>query len=118
MHTAVAPVVARLVADSKDGYLIPTTVDNQYGERSSAIGKQFGLLKTRLGFGPEHVFHSIRKTVATLLEDAQCPRGDRSSHHWPRQAHNDLWAVFGRLQHRHTSVSGSRRPCGIEAHHQ
>ena len=36
-----APVVARLVADSKDGYLIPTTVDNQYGERSSAIGKRF-----------------------------------------------------------------------------
>jgi integrase len=75
VHTALAPVVARLVADSKDGYLIPTTVDNQYGERSSAIGKRFGLLKTRMGFGPEHVFHSIRKTVATLLEDAQCPEG-------------------------------------------
>ena len=28
-----------------------------------------------MGFGPEHVFHSIRKTVATLLEDAQCPQG-------------------------------------------
>ena len=39
------------------------------------LASDFGLLKTRLGFGPEHVFHSIRKTVATLLEDAQCPEG-------------------------------------------
>jgi integrase len=28
-----------------------------------------------MGFGPPYVLHSIRKTVATLLEDAGCPEG-------------------------------------------
>ena len=54
---------------------MPPARRNQFYERSAAIGKRFDRLKTRLGFGPEHVFHSIRKTVATLLEDAQCPEG-------------------------------------------
>lgn len=64
-----------MVADSKDGYLIPVSTQNQYDERSAPIGKRFGRMKAEMGFGPEHVFHSIRKTVATLLEDAQCPEG-------------------------------------------
>jgi integrase len=74
-HSAITALVARLVTSSKDGYLIPSSTKNQYDERSAAIGKRFGRLKAELGFGPEHVFHSIRKTVATLLEDAQCPEG-------------------------------------------
>ena len=28
-----------------------------------------------MGFGPEHVFHSIRKTVITIFENAGCPEG-------------------------------------------
>jgi hypothetical protein len=32
--------------------------------------KRFGRLKTAAGFGPELVFHSIRKLVATQLEQA------------------------------------------------
>jgi integrase len=36
---------------------------------------RFGRLKTRLGYGPGLVFHSIRKTVSTLFEDAQVPEG-------------------------------------------
>jgi integrase len=43
---------------------------NKYADRSNAIGKRFGRLKTAAGFGASHVFHSIRKTVATMLEDA------------------------------------------------
>ena len=58
-----------------DGYLIPVSTQNQYDERSAAIGKRFGRMKAEMGFGPEHVSHSIRETVATLLEDAQCPEG-------------------------------------------
>jgi len=74
-HSATQGLLDRLVTDSKDGYLIPSSTKNQYDERSAAIGKRFGRLKAEMGFGPEHVFHSIRKTVATLLEDAQCPEG-------------------------------------------
>ncbi len=44
-------------------------------KRSSAIGKRFSTLKKREGFGGEHVFHSIRKTVITILENEGCPEG-------------------------------------------
>jgi integrase len=74
-HSAIGDLLVRLVLDSKDGYLIPVSTTNQYDERSAPIGKRFGRMKAEMGFGPEHVFHSIRKTVATLLEDAQCPEG-------------------------------------------
>ena len=43
---------------------------NKYGDRSNAIGKRFGHLKTASGFGRQLVFHSIRKTVVTILENA------------------------------------------------
>jgi len=32
-------------------------------------------LKTELGFGDRHVFHSIRGTVITMLERAEVPEG-------------------------------------------
>ena len=47
--------------------LFLSTNTNQHGERSAAVGKRFGRLKAEMGFGPEHVFHSIRKTAATML---------------------------------------------------
>jgi len=43
------------------------------GDRSNAIGRRFGRINTKVGFGPEHVFHSIRKTVVTILESASVP---------------------------------------------
>jgi integrase len=46
---------------------------NKYGDRSNAVGKRFGRLKSDLKFGPDFVFHSIRKTVATLLDNAGVP---------------------------------------------
>ena len=39
----------------------------------SSVGKRFGRLKTDLGFGKQHVFHSIRKTVVTILENTGVP---------------------------------------------
>lgn len=39
------------------------------------VGKRFGRLKTKLGFSPQHVFHSIRKTAATVFEQAGVPEG-------------------------------------------
>ncbi|MQG91322.1 tyrosine-type recombinase/integrase [Pseudomonas sp. MN1F] len=67
VHPALAEVVARLAADSVDGFLIPTTCRNQYGIRSDALSKAFGRLKTSLGFGSKHVFHSIRASAITHL---------------------------------------------------
>ncbi|TPE50851.1 hypothetical protein FJM67_09785 [Maribrevibacterium harenarium] len=64
----------QLLDESTDGYLMSgLSAPKSSGERSSAIGKRFGRLKKRLGFDESKVFHSIRKTVATLLENANVP---------------------------------------------
>ena len=39
------------------------------------VGKRFGRLKTEMGYGKQHVFHSIRKTAATVFEQAGVPEG-------------------------------------------
>ena len=70
MHSALRPAAARLAAASVDGYLLSGLTFNKYGDRSNAIGKRFGRLKESMGFGEGHVFHSLRKTLITMLEDA------------------------------------------------
>ena len=39
------------------------------------LGKKFGRIKTKLGYGPLHGFHSIRKTATTHFEQAGVPEG-------------------------------------------
>jgi integrase len=73
IHRKLAQTMARLVEDSKDGYVLSKLKVNKYGNRSNAIGKRFGRLKKDLDFGRQHVFHSIRKTVVTILENAGVP---------------------------------------------
>ena len=73
IHKKLAQTMARLVDESKDGYVLSGLSANKYGDRSNGVGKRFGRLKTELGFGPEFVFHSVRKTVATILENAGVP---------------------------------------------
>jgi len=75
VHPKLKVVVTRLMRDSDDGYLISNLSANKYGDRSNAIGKRFGRLKTALGYGKEHAHHSFRKTVCTLLENAGVPEG-------------------------------------------
>lgn len=67
VHPALKPLVQRLVDDSKDGFLVPSDSKNKYGNRSDLMSKAFGRLKKSLGFGPRHVFHSIRKSAITQL---------------------------------------------------
>ena len=62
--------MARLTQGSNDGYVLSGLTFNKYGDRSNGIGKRFGKLKSAEGFGSQHVFHSIRKTVVTILENA------------------------------------------------
>ena len=75
IHPAVAPLVARLIRESKDGFLVPSTAKNQYGNRSGPLSQRFGHLKKRMGFGRSHVFHSTRSTLATMMERAGVPEG-------------------------------------------
>lgn len=73
IHSHISQLVARLLATSKDGYLLSDLTFNKYGNRSNAIGKRFGRLKAGLGYGEFHVFHSFRKGFATQLENANIP---------------------------------------------
>ena len=69
IHAKLAPTMGRLVAASADGFVLSGLTRNKYGDRSNGVGKRFGHMKTALGFGPAFVFHSIRKTVVTILEN-------------------------------------------------
>ena len=74
IHRELALTMARLIESSEDGYVLSGLSFNKYGDRSNGIGKRFGRLKANYGgFGPQHVFHSIRKTVVTILENAGVP---------------------------------------------
>ncbi|WP_041938042.1 tyrosine-type recombinase/integrase [Gallionella capsiferriformans] len=70
IHSSIKELVGKLKAESVDGYLLSGLTFNKYGDRSNAIGKRFGILKTDLKYSGGHVFHSIRKTLTTLLENA------------------------------------------------
>ena len=71
IHAELRQLVTRLIDDSTDGYLLSGLTFNKYGDRSNAIGKRFGRLKTKLGFDGRLVFHSLRKSFITKLERAE-----------------------------------------------
>ena len=70
IHRDIEQFVISLKATSSDGYLLSGLTANKYGDRSNALGKRFGRLKTKLRFGQNHVFHCLRNTVARKFEDA------------------------------------------------
>ena len=67
-HSYLKPTIDRLKADSKDGYLLTGLTFNKYQDRSNAIGKRFGRLKTKLGY-PSRIStaHSFRSTLVSQL---------------------------------------------------
>ena len=73
IHPAIQETVERLIRSSKDGFLISSPAGNKYGNRSDALSKQFGRLKTTLEYNGQYVFHSFRKTVITQLQRADVP---------------------------------------------
>jgi len=69
LHKQIEPLL-----ENKSDYLIELgRIDNQYNERSSAIGKRFGRLKSAAGFGPDKVFHSLRKSFTDKLKVNRVP---------------------------------------------
>jgi len=71
VHSELVNTISRLIDSSSDGYLLSgLSTNNQYGDRSTAIGKRFGRLKTELGYGKEYVFHSTRHTFTTAARSA------------------------------------------------
>jgi len=75
IHPSISELIKRLSKETKDEYLLSGLTFNKYNDRSNAIGKRFGNLKKKFGFGSGHVFHCFRNTVATQLENAGVPEG-------------------------------------------
>ncbi|MDQ0121552.1 integrase [Pseudomonas lini] len=73
IHPSLLPAIDRLLEDTTDTFLIPTSSHDHYGKRSHAISKAFGRLRTAAGFSRLHVFHSFRNTVITGLVRAEVP---------------------------------------------
>lgn len=69
IHSKLRPILKRLIEASKDGYVLLGTVD-QYGDRAGAVAQRFSMLKTAMGFDQRFNFHGLRRTVLTLLENA------------------------------------------------
>ena len=69
VHKQIIPHLQQHIHDSNDDFVLSGLTFNKYNDRSNAIGKRFGRLKQKLGFGDEYVFHSIRKTVITIFEN-------------------------------------------------
>lgn len=75
IHPSLIKLIKQLIKETGDGYLLSGLTFNKYMQRSNAIGKRFGHMKTAKGFGKGHVFHCFRNTVATQLENAGIPEG-------------------------------------------
>jgi integrase len=73
IHSHLKPLVDQLVKDSKDGFLIQSLKVDKKGKRSTYVLKRFGAYKTKLGFDVTTDFHSLRRTFATALENAEVP---------------------------------------------
>jgi integrase len=70
IHSCLIALVKKLTEDSTDDYLLSGLTFNKYGDRSNAIGKRYGRLKTSLGHSDAYTFHSLRSTVITQFENA------------------------------------------------
>jgi integrase len=70
MHPVLIPILSASLNDKTDAFVVTGLPIDKRGERGKAIGKRFGRLKTAMGYEDDKVFHSIRKTVGTLLEQA------------------------------------------------
>jgi integrase len=70
IHSAIKDTMKHLCATSKDGYVLSGLRRDERRGHGEWIGRDFTVLKRKLGFGDTLTLHSIRHTVMTMLEDA------------------------------------------------
>ena len=67
IHSQLRSLIKRLKDTSSDGYLLSGLTFDRYKDRSGAMSKRFGTLKTKAGHGKSKVFHCLRHTLVTNL---------------------------------------------------
>lgn len=76
IHPELKVILEEALASHNDAFLIPNLPMDKHGSRANAIGKQFGRLKTAVGFTTRsNCFHSYRKTFVTQMEQAGVSEG-------------------------------------------
>ena len=73
IHRDIKQTVARMIAESTDGYLFSGLSTDQYGKRGGAIGRRFLRVRDKLGFSAQYVLHSFRKTLAGMMNEHGVP---------------------------------------------
>ncbi len=110
IHDEILPLVKILLKNDDQSFLIPNHTESKFGDRSNAIGKRFGRLKSSLGFTKRYVFHSVRKTFTTLLENAGINENitaDIVGHEKPRMTYG-LYSGGATLQVKRQAVAKVR----------
>ena len=95
IHKDIKQLVARLVDESVDGYLLPDLTQNKYGHRGSAIGHRFSRLKSSLGYPSNYVLHSFRKTLAFMMRDAGVPENQAALIIGHEHGDNITYGLYG-----------------------
>lgn len=75
IHKNLQDTLARLCRDSVDGHVMTGLVEDKNGSRTAALATRFSRLKRSMDFDGRFDFHSFRRTVITLLEQAQVHEG-------------------------------------------
>lgn len=75
LHPALVPIYIRRLGTPQGATkaLFPGNDKTKAGLRLNALSQRFTKLKRQSGFDDNHVFHSLRKTTATLLQQAHVP---------------------------------------------
>lgn len=74
IHPQLTEAIQRLAGDRTEGFLFEGLKAGGYDKKqSAAIEKAFGRQKTKLGFGPKLVFHSLRMSFIGKLHGSGCP---------------------------------------------
>jgi integrase len=117
IHPAIESLVERLKKDATTAYLIPSESENQYDDRGDAVGKRFGRLKKYLGFtARSQVYHSIRKTLITLIENAGVSEGvaaDIVGHEKQTMTYG-LYSMGSELEIKREALSRARYPVPLQ----
>jgi integrase len=68
VHPDIKKLVRKLMMNAdKDGFLIHSSAEH----RAAAMSQKFGRMKTKMGYGPLYVEHSIRHTVIQMFREAE-----------------------------------------------
>ncbi len=118
IHPELLALVDRLKKDAITEFLIPAQADNQYDHRGDVLGKRFGRLKKSMGFtAGSQVFHSIRKTLITLMENAGVSEGvaaDIVGHEKQTMTYG-LYSMGSELEIKRTALTLAKYPSPLTA---